>query len=103
MASALPQYSRRAVLAAAGNYCPTTAFGCGQRSPNPHAELRRGGSAQGKRASREAITMTIWKILGLFALLGGSAIAATGCENTARGLGADMEQAGQDLQNQDND
>lgn len=47
--------------------------------------------------------MTIWKILGLFALLGGSAIAATGCENTARGLGADMEQAGEDLQNQDND
>jgi|HigsolmetaAR201D_1030396.scaffolds.fasta_scaffold147286_1 predicted small secreted protein len=47
--------------------------------------------------------MTILKILGLFALLGSFAVATTGCENTARGIGADMEQAGQDLQNLDND
>ena len=47
--------------------------------------------------------MTTLKILGLLALLGVFGTAATGCENTASGIGADMEQAGQDLQNQDND
>jgi predicted small secreted protein len=47
--------------------------------------------------------MTTLKILGLLALLGVFGTAATGCENTARGIGADMEQAGEDIQNQDND
>lgn len=46
--------------------------------------------------------MTPFKLLGLFALLG-SLFAATGCENTTRGFGADMEQAGEDLQNLDDD
>jgi len=46
--------------------------------------------------------MTALKLLGLLVLLGGLA-AGTGCENTASGFGADLEQAGEDIQNQDND
>src|SRR5690606_31052244 len=69
--------------------------------PNPLAPLPRGQPCKRPRASREASTMTILKILGLFALLGSFAVATTGCENTARGSGAGREQARQDLQNLD--
>ena len=47
--------------------------------------------------------MATFKLLGLLALLGAFAAAGTACENTARGIGSDMEEAGEHLQNQDND
>lgn len=46
--------------------------------------------------------MTVTKLFGILALLGAFA-ASTGCENTVRGVGQDMEDTGEALQNQDGD